>query len=182
MTEVKKAFESWVKDPSDLEEVKDLEIIGSKVLIRLFFYDPPKKDKSLIIGGDASFGIIGAAAENIRDKEISAKFQIFPFGKVLAVGDSVTGPYEDLKPGDIITVMDDIKGTHLNPQWIQWMQEGGENARPKMKNHEPQQFIGNITQWKKDLFLTDKFKEKMELKDAFTFLLPQTFILTKQKV
>lgn len=179
--EVKKAFEEWTQDTSGIEEAKRYDFIGSKLLLRLFFYDPPKKEKSLIIGGEATQSILGSAADNIKGKEISAKFQIFPIAKVLAVGKSVTGEFENLKPGDLVTVMDDIKGTHLNPAWIDFMQEGGKDRRPKITSVEPPQFIGNISQWKRDIFMLDKFKERPDIDDAFTFLLPQTFVLSKYK-
>lgn len=176
---VKKAFEEFKKDTTDIEEAKGYKFIGAKVLLRFFYYDPPKQESSLIIGGEAAGALIGSAADLVKGKELGAKFQLFPIAKVLAVGTGLTGDYADLKPGDIVTVKDDIKGTHLNPEWIHWKENGGAEARPKIQNREPRQFIGNIEQWKSDVFVLDKFKESMDIKDAFTFLLPQMLILSK---
>lgn len=179
--EVKKAFQEWKDDNSAVEAASKYEFVGSKVLIRLFYFDPPKKDSSLIIGGDAATGLIGIQSDKAKDVEVRSGFKLFPIAKILAVGNGVTGEYSKLKPGDIAVVMDDIKGTHLNPKWLDYMEKGGPNARPKITSAPPPQFIGNLAQWARDIFALDKFKAKYDTEDMMTFLLPQNFILSKYK-
>lgn len=176
--EVKEAFSEWVKKDDVTDEVKNHDFFGSKVLVRVFLYNPPKKEGSLIIGSNTA-ELLGSAGKNVDGTELNAKARILPFVKVLKVGSNVTSPYDTLKPGDIVTVSDVITEVRLNPAYEHWIKQGGKEARPKITTPEPPKHISGLETWREFQFQVDKFKEEYDKEDRLTFLIPQSYIISK---
>lgn len=157
-------FKEFVADDSYLKDYDAYEIVGSKILLRLFFYTQEKKS-----------GLVGLDGKPIEEQDF--KIKLYPIGKIIKLGTNVTEGYNHLKAGDMVHVADELTNVSLNPAWIEWMEHRDE--RPKIKTQQPAMFIGNITQWKQYILVADKFKEDNNPADMFTFAVPQTFIIGK---
>jgi hypothetical protein len=162
---IEKKFKEFVADNSFIVDYEDYEIFGSKVLLRLFLYTPDKKS-----------GILGLDGKPIEDEiDFGRKARLIPLAKIIKLGTGVNGEYAYLKPGDIVHVADDISSSHVNPAWIEWMEHRDE--RPKVKTPEPAMMIGNINAWKPHVFIANKISGELKTIDAYTFAVPQSFIL-----
>jgi hypothetical protein len=164
---VESKFKEFAANNSYLKDYERYEIIGSKILVRLFFYKQEQKS-----------GILGLDGKPIEDQDF--KIKLYPYGKVLKMGTNVTEGYNHLQPGDMVHVADELTNVSINPAWLEWMEHRDE--RPKIKTQQPNMFVGNITQWKQYILIADKFKEEQKDEDMFTFAVPQTFILGKLDV
>lgn len=183
MGKIKEVFKEWAKDNEVVKQFAPYEIIGSKILIRLFLYRTPKEERKIIIPDDVP-NIIGIDKSKLKDSEAEggAKDKITCFAKVLKLGTMVGSDYAELKPGDIVSVPDNIMNTSINPDWLYWKEQGGHDSRPQNKNPEPPKFIGNIATWRDFIFMADKFNDKMSVDDALTFLIPQNQIISKVNI
>lgn len=156
-------FAKFIVDDSYLEKYSSYEIIGAKILLRMFHVVPKKS------------GIIGADGKDLAEQ---VKLEIFPFAKVIKLGTSVSPDYQDLKPGDIVHLSDDLTKVQINPEWIAWKQMQDQRPKPEvMAMSEPQPFVGNITRLREYVFLADKFNKEPEVADMFTYAAPQNFVL-----
>lgn len=160
-----KAFAEFVKDESYFGEYTPYGIIGSKVLLRLFLYVPP-----------AESGLMDVDGNPIEHSESAGKLRVTSFAKVIKVGDDVTKPFDTIKAGDIVTLPDDITGSRINPAWLDYMEASKE--RPGPTSAPPQQFIGNISTYKEYVFIGNKLRPTHDKMDAFTFLVPQSKIVS----
>lgn len=177
--EAYKLLPAFVEDNSYLEDYANYETFGPEILIRIHAYNPPKED----IKTDSGL-IIGAGTELIgvdkRSEPMGLSTVFTSIAKVIWVGTECTGKYKDLKPGDLVTVTDDINELHENPQWI--IIEDLKKERPAIENlPEVPRMLPKIAQWSNRIFTKDKILGMVELgyEDAATFLVPQTFIKTK---
>jgi hypothetical protein len=160
-------FKEFAADNSYLSNYDQYELIGSRILLRLFFY---KKG--------TNSGLLGPDGKPIEELDFNIK--LIPVGKVIKLGTGVTDGYNHLKPGDIVHIADDISSVSLNPAWVEWMEHRDE--RPKIKTPQPQPFVGNISNWKQYMFVADKFAGEYTTEDLFTFAIPQNFIIGKMSV
>jgi len=160
-------FKDFVADNSYFPTYDKYEIIGSKVLLRMFIYKPEVKS-----------GLLGLDGKPIEEDE--SKLRMFALAKVIKLGTGVTDGYNHLKPGDIVHLPDDITNVGINPAWIEWMEHRDE--RPKIKTPQPQPFVGNIANWKQYTFVDNKLDVEKTVEDLFTFALPQNFIIGKMTV
>ena len=165
--ELRKQFEEFVKDDSYFAEYDKYDLLGSKILVRLFVYNPPPKSGLMNIDGSA-------IEEGIERRKV------LPYGKVIGLGRGVTEEYREMfKVGDIAVVGEDIGGSFVNPAYIDWMESRDE--RPKIKTPQPPVFLGKITTWSDYVFVADRLKEKITREDAFTFFAPQSKFCAKWK-
>jgi len=163
-------FHHWRNLPVP-EDFSKYEILGDKILVRLYYYDADRSEKRntpLYVGFDSE-----------KTLQSERESQLFPIGKVMAVGNGVNDPWDKLKPGDLVTVMDHIAASELNKEWVDFQALTLEKPGLKDKMAPPEAFRGVVANWKGDVFVGNKFKEKLEAEDAFTFLLNQRYILTK---
>lgn len=160
----KKAFDEFVKDNSYLSTYSPYELLGAKVLLRIFLYVPPQES-----------GLLDTDGVAIEHSDNAGKMKVTSFAKVVKIGSDVTAPYNTIKEGDIVTLSDDITGSHLNPAWVDWMEARDE--RPKIKTPPPPQYVGNIATFREYVFMGNKLKMSHDKMDAFTFLVPQNKIV-----
>ena len=168
-TEIKKAFDEFVSDDSYFKDYNNYEFFHPEILLRLFVYSPPiEKLKSNIIGLEA-----GSSLSQQRQTLFT------PIAKVIRVSPECTGSYKNLKPGDLVTVTDDIADMQENPRWREFEELKKERPAPELPNVP--RFVPKLTQWKNRLFVKDKLYGTMSVDagDGVTFLLPQTYIISK---
>jgi hypothetical protein len=162
---LKEKFAGFIVDNSYLQDYRQYEIIGSKILLRMFVFVPKPT------------GLLDADGKDLSAK---LKLSIFPFAKVIKLGTGVTADYTHLQPGDIVHMSDDITKVQLNPEWIAWKQMQDQRPKPQvMADQEPQPFVGNIARLKDYVFIADKFNNEPTTEDMFTYALPQNFVLGK---
>lgn len=168
-TDIKKAFEEFVKDESYFKDYSMYEFLHPQVLLRLFIYAPPIEVlKTNIIGIEE-----GSSLSQQRQTVFT------PIAKVIKVSKECTGVYATLKPGDLITVTDDIADMQENPRWREFEELKKERPAPEIPNVP--RFVPKLAQWKNHLFIKDKLYGTMDVStgDGVTFLLPQTYVVSK---
>jgi len=167
---IAKDFKKWLKE-DHIKEYENYEILTDRVLIKLYFFNASKYEKK-----ETKLYVDMTSDKSIKEKVGS---ELFPVGKVLAVGKKSD---TDLKPGDLITVSDIMADSKLNPEWVDY--RAGIKEKPSLKHEiaQPPKYIGYIRQWKDYVFLKDKINPNMDQEDAYTFLLPERYILTKYNI
>lgn len=155
-TEIKKKFEEWKKDNSMLKPYKGITPFFNSVIIRVFAVS----EKSTLLGTEGEF---------ITNR------RIVPYAKVLATGPDVKN---DLKPGDILSIPDDIIKERPNPDYLFVMEALKERPAPNVKEFPPQRIMG-IDTWDRYMFVVDKFKDKPDEDDKMTFCLPENLLRAK---
>lgn len=164
-------FKGWVKEPVQ-KEFKNFKPFGPKILIRLYYYKPNYKSSKVKIYKDLT-------SEELAQEELDSR--LLPIGKVLALGNGVSKEYEELKPGDLVYVSDMMTGSKVNKEWVEYQALALEKPGIKEKLEEPPMFIGYISQWKDYVFMKDKTGASPSMDDAYTFLLPERYILGKHE-
>lgn len=161
-------FLKWIKVPIE-KQFSHYKPLGDRILIRLYLYEPPAPSKVKIYQDLTSKK---TASEEMRTT-------LFPIGKVLSLGNTVRDAYKKLKPGDLITVSDLMTGSGINPEWEKYHMMALEKPGMKERVPEPPKYQGYITQWKEFVFVQDKLCGIPNIQDAYTFLLPDRYILAK---
>lgn len=153
------------------DEFNKYEIFGDNILVRLYYFDASRSaERNTPIYTDM------ISNKTVQDQGES---KLFPVGKILALGNEVKSPWDKLKPGDLVTVMDNITGSEINKEWVDFQALTLEKPGLKDRVQPPEPYKGVVAAWKGNVFVGNKFKEKLEADDAFTFLLNQRYILSK---
>ena len=163
-------FLEWVKEDT-AAQFKNYEPIGDRILIRLYHFDASKhEDNATRLYTDMG-----------SNKTVNAQLdsQIFSIGKILSIGNGVNGNWESLKVGDLINVPDIYTGSKINKDWVEYQALALEKPGIKSRMEEPAMHIGYLSQWKDFVFMSNKFADKLDMNDAYTFLLPQRYIVSK---
>lgn len=163
-------FHHWKNLPVP-EEFGKYELLGDRILIRLYYYDAQRSEKR-----NTPLYLDWNSEKTLQDEQES---QLFSIAKVLAVGNTVQEPWNTLKSGDLVTVMDHISASELSKEWVDYQALLLEKPGLKDKMEPPQPYKGIVSNWKGDVFVGDKFKQQLDVEDAFTFLINQRYILTK---
>jgi hypothetical protein len=165
--------DDWFVDPT-------IKPLSNKVLIQLYYHFVPiKVDNGLIVKGKNSFVDHKGRTINIDlgdDEKPNLGSRLFPIAKILSVG-NLTANYSHLKPGDIVYVDDYITDAKVNEDWVDWSLKTKDDPEYGRKIPEPPLMIGVISKWEQYRYNLDKFGGRPHVKDSFTYLVPESFIL-----
>lgn len=163
---VLKDFKKWANKKHE-NAYKMYNPIGPLVLIRLYLYEPPSTPKEKVIL---------TSWEDDGTGHDTQKAEMFPFVKVLAVGDNLPEDYSNVIPGDVLLIPDDMCGVEENPEWKEWQFMVREKPSIKDDWPMPPRYIPSLTQWAKYLFRHDKFMSGNINDDIYTFLVPPSMM------
>ena len=156
----KEKYKQWVKNTEMFAETKKFKFVPGKNLIRLFFVEEKNEVHSDTI----------IVSKKLEQKSI----RIYPIAKILSDSDTY-------KAGDIVEVPDNIIISVRNPQYNHHLEIVKEKPS-LLRSPEyqiPPKYLNNLDNWKPYLYIIDKFKENLETEDAYTFLIPDIFIVRK---
>lgn len=153
-------FDEWTKDDSYLEDYKIYELLRDEVLIRIYKYIPEDSIENPLF--DENFEPLGA------DKE-----KVLPFAKVIAVGPTCK---LNLKPGDIISVMEAVGLKQMNPDFMEWQER--RVAQPQFDRPMPPVYIYGLEKLQSMMFIKDKVMGLQD-EDTITFMIPESLVRTK---
>lgn len=167
---IKDDFLKWVKEKTHLK-FGMYKPMGQQIIIRLYFFDASKYSK------DRVKLYIDMDSDETAQDELQS--QVFGIAKVLAVGEGVDGTYSKLKPGDLVTVQDDITTSQINKEWEEYHALLLEKPGMRDRIKEPPMYVGKLQKWSHMVFLQDKLCMAPTKEDAHTFIVDQRTILAK---
>lgn len=160
-------FLIWTNEKT-AEKFSSYQPLGDRVLIRLYYFDARKYNKSKV-------KLYKDMVSN-TDVGDDYKSRLYPIAKVLAVKE---GNNLELNKNDLVLVSDLMTGSKINQEWVDYQALLLEKPGMKDRVDEPHMHIGYITQWKDYIFIQDKFSNEMTIEDAYTFLLPERYIIAR---
>lgn len=115
-----KALKEFYTDESYFEEFKDCEPLGKEVLVKIFFFQPPKVLASKRALGETEL-IISSKFDNQLKTTTQALYErYYPIVKVIKKG--TDAELEKIKIGELYTVPSvDIEGEQWNPDFLHYM-------------------------------------------------------------
>lgn len=162
--EIRTDFRKWVADTTHLEGYDNYEIKKGEVLVRVYQYVPTDLESKVK-------NLVDLDGNSIIEKTYK---RIIPLAKVLSVKEGGTGEL-DLKAGDIITLPDYMVENKVNDEWVHWQEMMKERPLPET-DYIPQKYVNRFSEWRKYLFIGNKFKVMPEMSDALTFLIPTAYV------
>lgn len=145
-------FSKWLKDDSIINEYQGMNIIrDGKLVVRLYRFEAPIS--SVLFGEDGSSGIMG--------------IKILPYVKVLKAGAT-----SKLKPGDVLTVSNEITKFRTNQAWLEWkvLTDTDGTQIP-----EPPKLMGMLSAWRENSVRLNPLEPTED--DDFTFVVSEMEML-----
>ena len=174
-------FLEWKNDDSRVKEASKHKVLSNKVILEFYYYYEPLQSENIIIpkGKEQILDHLGRPVNVEYEKEAqSSASRLFPIAKVLQVG-SLTPNFEEVKPGDLVTISDNFTTNRTNPDWNSWRELKQRDPEAARDIPEPPRMVGAITQMKNSIYILNKFKSKGDHRDAYTFLVPESTMLSK---
>lgn len=168
-----KDFKKWVKTDHK-SEYDAYTPVGGLILIRLYLYEPPQSNietPKLFTGFDDD----GSGYDRLKS-------QMYPFIKVLKIGDNMPENFKNLAEGDIYTIPDEMCGVQENESWREWQFMKREKPSIDEDWPMPPRYIPTLGTWGKFLFKGDKFLPGDLSKDGYTFMIPPSLLRSKVDV
>ncbi len=163
-------FARWKADTSYIKEYVNDELRPGDVLVRVYQYTP-----------DATNAAASKLVDDTGTPLIAKTYRrIIPFAKVIKTHNIESSPFQDLAPGDIVTLGDAMASNKINPEWQQYQEMMKERPLPVVDNI-PNKYVNRFSEWQKYLYITDKLKPLPTNADALTYIIPQVLIKTRKK-
>ena len=145
-------FSAWTKDDSIIDGYQGMNLIrDGKLVVRLYRYEAPISN--LLLDEAGASGIMG--------------IKILPYVKVLKAGSN-----SKLKPGDILTVSNEITKFRTNQAWLEWkvLTDTDGTQIP-----EPEKLVGMLSAWRENSIRLNPLKPTED--DDFTFVVSEMEML-----
>lgn len=147
---LKEDFEKWLKDESYFSKYDNVTLTrDGSILIRVYRYEKDSK-------------VLG-----------SRYLKILPVAKVIKVNSNsiINGKANRFKPGDILSLPENIKDIRVTEAWIMWKLKM-EREKPTPNIPEPEKLDGLLISWNPNKFTLDKLNITDD--DNYTFIKSET--------
>jgi hypothetical protein len=115
-----KALKDFYSDESYFDEFKDCEPLGKEVLVKIFFFQPPKELASKRALGETELIISSKFDKQLKTTTQALYERYYPVVKVIKKGSDKD--LENIKIGELYTVPAvDIEGEQWNPDFLHYM-------------------------------------------------------------
>jgi hypothetical protein len=148
--DLKRKFEEFKNDNTNLDKVQNqnLDWFIPGFVIELFC--PDFSDLSLLASSDSFYKRATGIAKVLSVSSQNSRLTNYDGSAISA--------YDNVKPGDIVSVGDDLLNLSTNPAWQHWYDS---NGRGVMKGQEPLRYIRKYHRWIEAgmLYLLDRGEE-----------------------